>query len=149
METLKRFSRLKMSEQLWLICALLYLTFVSVALKRLPLRRTQRILARLSRLSPLSATSATLPLAIWAVRVASPFVPGGGNCFVRALVLQTLLAHRLILTQLYVGFASTPEQAKIEGHAWLEHGDRVLIGEIEDLTRFRANSQLYAFGKAC
>jgi hypothetical protein len=138
----KTFFHLSLAEQGWLVAAAFYLLFASVALKRLPLRRTQYLLMKLGRGVRLSASLHTLKRALWAVEMATPYIPRGNNCFVRALALQTLLSHRGLVTQLYVGFA--PKAETMEGHAWLEHDHKVLIGEIEDLSRYQAHCTVYS-----
>lgn len=141
-KSFKTFFRLSFAEQGWLVGAAFYLLFASIALKRLPLRRTQQVLMKLGRGVRLVASPLTLTRAVWAIEMATPYIPRGSNCFVRALALQTLLSHRGLLTQLYVGFA--PKAETMEGHAWLEHDHEVLIGEIEDLSRFRKHSTVYS-----
>lgn len=141
-KSFQTFFRLSFAEQGWLIVAAFYLLFASIALKRFPLRRTQYLLMRLGQRVRLPASPLTLKRAVWATEMATPYIPRGSNCFVRALALQTLLAHRGLVTQLYVGFAQKAET--MEGHAWLEHEAKVLIGEIEDLSRFQKHSTVYS-----
>jgi hypothetical protein len=141
-KSFQTFFRLSFAEQGWLIVASFYLLFASIALKRWPLRRTQFLLLKLGRSVRVSPSSLTIERALWAVEMATPYIPRGNNCFVRALALQTLLSHRSLETQLYVGFA--PKERTMEGHAWLEHGNKVLIGEIEDLSRYRAHATVYS-----
>jgi Transglutaminase-like superfamily len=141
-KSFKTFFRLSIAEQGWLIGAAFYLLFASIALKRFPLRRTQQLLMRLGQGVRFSASPLTLTRALWATEMATPYLPRGSNCFVRALALQTLLSHRGFVTQLYVGFA--PKAETMEGHAWLEYDNKVLVGEIEDLSRFRPHSTVYS-----
>lgn len=141
-KSFQTFFRLSFAEQGWLIFASFYLLFSSIALKRFPLRRTQYLLMKLGQRVRLPVSPLTLTRAVWAVEMATPYIPRGSNCFVRALALQTLLAHRGLFTQLYVGFAQKAET--MEGHAWLEHDGKVLIGEIEDLSRFQKHSTVYS-----
>lgn len=140
--SLRKFSRLPFLEQIWLLRAGFYLLLVSRLHERFPVRRTQRLLSRLSRMSHCSTSSLTITRAVWAVLTVSPLLRGASNCFVRALVLQALLAEHGITTQLYVGFA--PKGETVEGHAWLEHDNEVLIGDIEDLSRYRAHATVYS-----
>ena len=68
------------------------------------------------------------------VAVASRFVPWGGQCLERSLVLQRLLARRHIHCELRIGVHRRCES--LDAHAWLEfHGEAV--GETDDsLARF-------------
>jgi hypothetical protein len=141
-KSFQTFFRLSFAEQGWLIVASFYLLFASIALKRFPLRRTQYLLMKFGRGLRLTASPFTLKRALWAIEMATPYIPRGNNCFVRALALQTLLSHRALETQLYVGFA--PKGGTMEGHAWLKHDHKVLIGEVEDLSRFQKHSTVYS-----
>lgn len=128
--------------QLWLLHALIYAWAWRLALTHLPLRSTRRRLQRLAGFFALPAGPHTLARARHAVDRASPYLRGGGNCFVRALTLHTLLAHRGIRAEIRVGFVTTTTGAK-EGHAWVEHEERILIGEIAGLEAFRQCSERY------
>jgi len=61
----------------------------------------------------------------WAVKVASRMMPGA-TCLCRALALQRLLAKNGHGSELRIGVEK--EGDRFGAHAWLVHGDRVLIG---------------------
>lgn len=66
----------------------------------------------------------------WAVETAGRHVPTGKNCLVRAIAGREMLARRGISSQIRLGIAKgSPE--KLDGHAWLECGDRIITGEGE------------------
>ncbi len=69
-----------------------------------------------------------------AVRRASRWVPAA-SCLTQALATRVLLARHGHASTLRFGVAKNARGA-LEAHAWVEHGDRVLIGELPDLERF-------------
>ena len=60
----------------------------------------------------------------WAQRFVSRRTGIGGSCLVRSLTLWTMLLRRGVETDLRVGFRRS--DGKVEGHAWLEYGGRIL-----------------------
>ena len=69
-----------------------------------------------------------------AVKSASRYVPRA-TCLTQALVAERMLARRGRCSTLRIGVARDASGA-FEAHAWLEHGDRVIIGGDENLERF-------------
>ena len=69
-----------------------------------------------------------------AVKSASRFVPRA-TCLTQALVAERMLARRGRSSTLRIGVARDASGA-FEAHAWLEHADRVIIGDDGDLERF-------------
>lgn len=129
-----QFLRLPVADQWLLAQAALTLAAMKLALRWLPLRLTQRTLAKVGRLrSPFGLGS--LERSVWAVSTAGALVPGGSNCLVRALTLQTLLAQRGVVTEVRIGFAQESGRL-VEGHAWLELEGHVILGDLTDLERF-------------
>lgn len=61
-----------------------------------------------------------------AITTASRYVPRA-SCLTQALATQLLLARSGIGTELHIGVARSPH-GHLEGHAWLEHNHRVIIG---------------------
>ena len=136
LEHFRRFWALTPEDRRLLTQAACLLAAVKLALRCLPLRVTRRALAHLGkRHNPVSAPSEVQENAVWAVATASGLVPGGGNCLARALTLQTLLARRGVATVVRIGFARADNGA-VEGHAWLIHEGRVIMGDLADLGRF-------------
>jgi hypothetical protein len=132
----KRFLELSAADRWLLVQAACILATVKLALRCLPLRVTRRALAYLGR-KPASTPPEVQERAIRAVSTASGLVPGGGNCFARALTLQTLLARRGVATEVHIGFARAQGGA-VEGHAWLTHEGHVIMGNLDDLERFES-----------
>ncbi len=134
----RRFLELASVDRWLLIQAACTLIAVRLALRFLPLRVTRDVLAQLSKhLRPVGAPPKAQERMIWAVYTAGTLVPGGGNCLVRALTLQTLLTQRGIVSELRIGFARADGET-VEGHAWLTYEGRVIMGDIVDLERFES-----------
>ena len=69
-----------------------------------------------------------------AVTSASRYVPRA-TCLTQALVAERMLARRGRNSTLRIGVARDASGA-FEAHAWLEYGDRVIIGGNGDLERY-------------
>ena len=70
----------------------------------------------------------------WAVRAASKGVPHA-TCLTQALAAQVLFARHAHAVDLRIGVAKG-EAGGLEAHAWLEHGGRVVVGNVRDLGRY-------------
>jgi hypothetical protein len=66
---------------------------------------------------------------------AARFVPGA-LCVAQALTGQVMLARRSQRSTIHFGFLRSPA-GSVEGHAWLEVGDTVVVGDgpLETFTR--------------
>lgn len=126
---------------LWRAQAFAYVAALRIALRVAPLHRTRRVWERLGQV-PLPGAATALREAPRALDAASAWIPGAHNCFVRALALRALLAHRGIRTDLRIGFVRG-DDGDLLGHAWLERDGRVLVGDVPDLSRFRAFSAVH------
>jgi hypothetical protein len=103
---------------------------------------TQALLRRWARFGRLVSGSTDVDGAIvagrWAQRFVSRRTGIGGSCLVRSLTLWTILLRRGVETDLRVGFRKT--DGRVEGHAWLERGGRIL-NEQEEVARSYAASE--------
>ena len=88
----------------------------------------------LSRLHPRS--SASLADLTWAVETAETLAGGTGTCLEAALVGDRLLDAHGYDSTLRIGVAKD-ERGTFEAHAWLERDDRVVVGDLADLSRFQ------------
>jgi hypothetical protein len=70
----------------------------------------------------------------WSVRVVARSVPGA-RCLTQALALQWILSRAGYAATLHIGVAMGGSR-KLESHAWVEHGGRVIIGDDPALLRF-------------
>lgn len=71
---------------------------------------------------------------IWAVMVASRYLPGRVKCLARALTTQVLLEGHGYQAQLRLGVVKS-EQG-LEAHAWVESQGRIVIGGLKDIGRY-------------
>ncbi|MCP5150991.1 MAG: lasso peptide biosynthesis B2 protein [Ectothiorhodospiraceae bacterium] len=74
---------------------------------------------------------------LWAVHAAARHVPIGATCLVHAVAGSLLLARHGHPSQIRIGVARGTEGG-LEAHAWVECGERVVIGATGDLDRFVA-----------
>ena len=105
----------------------------------LPFAVLQRILRRLGHETRRSADPPAAREAQQigeAIRVASRVVPGRHTCLTRALAVQVWLSRRGHSVGLRIGVAKT-EEAPLLAHAWVESEGRVVIGDDQDLSRYR------------
>ena len=58
---------------------------------------------------------------------ASTVVPGGGNCFARALAGRSLLAREGVHASIVFGVKRSA--LGLESHAWLRSGERTVLGQ--------------------
>ncbi|NJM65475.1 MAG: lasso peptide biosynthesis B2 protein [Acaryochloris sp. RU_4_1] len=72
---------------------------------------------------------------IWAVNISSRYMPGQVKCLARALITQLLLRRHNYDPQLRIGVAKTTLD-QLEAHAWVELEGKVVMGQVEDLSRF-------------
>lgn len=139
MRTLRfvKFWRLGAAERTLLLESLLVVLGVRLCLVLLPFKRSRRVLARFAKSRAGHSghcASAEIERVTQALTRASAFVPGANTCLVRALAAQIMLERRGFATALHIGFARAAE--KVEGHAWLSCGGRVVMGDDGDLGRF-------------
>ena len=66
----------------------------------------------------------------WAVAAASPLVPGGSNCLLRAIAAGLMLRQYGYDAALIIGVAKPPDGG-LAAHAWLESAGEVVIGGFE------------------
>lgn len=134
------FFKCSLTEKLCLLHIVIYVCAARLVLRHFPFRMAVKIFWELGSIrTPFSRhkaqPEATLLRAQWALAAASGLIPGAKNCLVRALVLHTFLENHNIASTLRWGFARNKE-GSVEGHAWLEHDDRVIIGAVDGLEAF-------------
>jgi len=85
------------------------------------------------KLQPAEKTS--VDKVIWAVSVASHYMPGGVKCLARALATQILLHWHGYPADLQIGVAKG-EAGQLEAHAWVESQGQIVMGYLSNLSRF-------------
>ncbi|MHC1688625.1 MAG: lasso peptide biosynthesis B2 protein [Methanothrix sp.] len=118
-----RFFALPSRERQLLIQALLLLWVIRVGLWTFSFQTISDVMeGRSSSFVPVDHSEERI---IWAVRVASKFVPSA-TCLAQALAARALLKAHGYGANLIIGVAKDGERLK--AHAWLEKDDRVIIG---------------------
>jgi hypothetical protein len=120
---LHRFLGIPAEEKWLLIKALILVSGVSFALKILPFWITRRLTSDIltAKNRPLFSANQL----ILAIETASRYVPGA-TCLSKALAARILLAEYGYRSNLGIGVARN--NGRLKAHAWLEDGDRILIG---------------------
>lgn len=131
MESLKKFIEISNQDKKLLIKTWLLIWTVKVLLWILPFQKTQKIIDGLASRPPDNYKSdLSLERLIWAVQVTSSYVPGS-NCLTNAITGHILLSRENYPNQLRIGVAKD-DQGHLEAHAWLESGNRTVIGGSEE-----------------
>jgi hypothetical protein len=141
MNRLRKFFGLPPRERLLLIRAVTLLAVVRIALWLVPFKILQQISAKLVRTyaTPLRESHFSTDRVVWAVQVASRYVPRA-TCLTQALAAQALLGFGGIPASVQIGVAK--EMGNFEAHAWLESGGKILMGGAEAAQRY---TQLLSF----
>jgi hypothetical protein len=129
MKRLREFFRLPSDEQWLLVKAALLLGGIKLGLRVLSFRALRGVVERLVEV-PVRLRKEdqdSVQKVVWAVELASLYVPTTGTCLVRALAAQVLLARRGHPTLLHIGVARKGGEG-LQAHAWLESGGKVVIG---------------------
>lgn len=82
-------------------------------------------------------TLVSVDFIVWAVSVAGYYAPGGAKCLARALTSQLLLNRYGHKHTLHIGVAKAEPQL-LEAHAWIEYQERVIVGQVRDLGRYKS-----------
>jgi len=134
---LRKFLFLPTRDRNLLIRAALLLGAIRLGLWLIPLQTLRRQLGRMRRAGnewP-SADQASISRVVWAVAVASRYVPAA-NCLTQALATHLMLCRRGQPAHLRIGVAKS-EGGRFEAHAWVELEGQVVIGGFEDLMRYK------------
>jgi hypothetical protein len=119
------------------------LTFVRLGLVWRSFNRLRNLLERISRPHP-AAIAAIDPLKQrqlvvriqWAVNACCKFTPGSVKCLARALTMKTLLDQYSCPSKLMIGVDKNGAD-QLEAHAWIEYEGHVVMGQLNDLSRFK------------
>jgi hypothetical protein len=80
----------------------------------------------------------TVAQVVWSVTVVGRRLPKV-TCLVEAYTLHYLLIRQGLTTELRIG-VQRGARKQLEAHAWVEHGGKVLIGDLPDLYQYKVLS---------
>ncbi|MBE9041279.1 lasso peptide biosynthesis B2 protein [Oscillatoriales cyanobacterium LEGE 11467] len=132
-----KFVRLGWRDRQLLVRTFALLGLVRLGLWLLPFLTLQGLLDRISRPSPSfeKTNPRELDKIVWAVNQSSRYTPGGAKCLARALTTGTIMRRHGYSPQLKIGVAKG-DRGQFEAHAWIEDRGRVVVGRLNDLSRF-------------
>ncbi len=135
MERLRKFLALSWGDRCFLLAVALLLGGIRVGLVLLPFPWLWRILERLGRGAGASrAMAEDVGRIVGTVNVMGRYVPGV-KCLERALAAKVLLSSAGHPVDLRIG-VDRGQGVNLEAHAWLEDDGRIVIGNMEDLSRY-------------
>ena len=126
MRWLRRFVSLPAVERGLLLRAAFVVGAIRLALWLLPFRRVLHAVLGLERSGRLATSRPTVGRLVWAIQVASRFVPVA-TCLTQALALQWLLMRSGHASRIHIG-VKKGAGARFEAHAWVECNDQIVIG---------------------
>jgi hypothetical protein len=132
---LTRFRALSRSERRVLGEAVLLLPVVHITQTVLPFRRWRRLLMLAQGAAPARPAGIDPAAVAAAVERARRLVPGRYRCLPVAYTTHLLLAHYGHPSDIHVG-VSHDRDGKVEAHAWVVCGARIVVGDLPDLSRF-------------
>lgn len=130
-----KFTQISKAQRFLIIYAALLLGLTKLGLKLVSFQTLQRFLARTASYKPNWFKQFAVSEVVWAVKLASCYMPGGAKCLARALIAQTILSQSNHKVELRIG-ATKNLHGELEAHAWVEHNGNVVIGKLSDLDRF-------------
>ncbi|MCU4743565.1 lasso peptide biosynthesis B2 protein [Halobacteria archaeon AArc-m2/3/4] len=131
-----RFLAVPVGDKARLLTAATLLLVVRVGIFVVSLSRCRRLLLTVAAIaSRIVPGSPTPPRVARAVDVADTYLPGQRTCLMRSLTSETL--HRLYGHEIdhRIGVDKT-DDGTFEAHSWIEYDGEILIGDLEDLSRF-------------
>jgi len=115
--------------------ALALLVAARIALWLVPFAAVRRLLdsyARLTHAAPRSAERTAWAVAAAARRLPTPF----RDCLPQALVAEAMLKRHGAPAELLIGVRSGGVAGRVQAHAWVVSGDRVVVGGLDDLPTY-------------
>lgn len=137
MRRLYKFLTLEAVERRLLVEASFLLPVIWLGLGRVPFTTLRRMVVRSPRNLASPNVDRRLPdQVVWAVTVLCQLAPQRATCLIQALTAQAMLARRGYPSRLQIG-VMRGSQGGLDGHAWVEHEGRILIGgSAPELARF-------------
>lgn len=137
MKPLCKLLRLPHGERLLLVRAVCLLVAIRLGLGLLPFRTVRRWLTKpVEGNAPrVGAPQGSIDRIVWAVVVASNYVPGTRTCLPRALAAQTLLTRHGYEACLRIGVVKGTA-GEFKAHAWVENQGIIVIGDLDNLSHY-------------
>jgi Transglutaminase-like superfamily len=120
MQRLKRFRLLTEEERSLLVRVLVTVVAARVSLWMLPVEAARKMTRAAAGM-----TSGSVEQVVWAVTLASRFVPGA-SCLTQAIAAQAVLARSGIASQVQVGVCKN--QSRFHAHAWVVCHRQIVLG---------------------
>ncbi len=115
--------------------ALVLLLAAGFALWCLPFASVRRLLSHYPRITRAGAVSAERTA--WAVAAAARRLPAPfRDCLPQALVAEAMLKRHGAPAELVIGVRSGGVAGRVQAHAWVVSGDRVVVGGLDDLPTY-------------
>jgi len=122
MRRLRRFTQLTVAERRILIRVLLVVGVARTSLWVLPVQAARRVVAKVAA----GAAGDSVEQVVWAVRVASRYLPGA-TCLTQAVAAHALLLHSGFPAHVEIGVAKD-ELRRFHAHAWVVCQGQVVLG---------------------
>lgn len=137
MRRMLKFLRAPDRDQLLLTKTLVLLGFIRLGLWLLPFGLLDPLLQRFSRTPAgrVGTRRQEVDRIAWAVASVRRYIPDA-TYLTQALTAQFLLGRRGCSSKLQIGVAKSAT-GRLEAHAWVECGGRVLVGDMRDLSGFK------------
>ncbi len=136
MRRVRNFLRLSAGDRYFLIKTLVLLIAIRLGLSLLRFNTLLKLVTKISQPDErsLSTSKVTVGKIVWAVNASTRYVPGV-KCLARALTTQVLMNQYGQSPELRIGVAKG-ETGKLEAHAWIEYQGWVVMGNLQDLSRY-------------
>ncbi len=116
-----------------LMTAAALLLTIRVAVVIVTFSKLRRALVRISTAGAVPGSPTPVRIT-WAVKAADRKIPGERTCLMRSLTTEVLLTLYGYRPEHRIGV--DPTDTEFQAHSWLEYDGQILIGELEDLSRF-------------
>ena len=135
MGRLQGFLELSPADEVRVLTSAFLLFVIAVGINVFSFSTVRSVLLRLATASSLVAPGTPSPQ--WIARIvdiSDRHLPGHRTCLVRSLSTETLLYSYGYTPEHRIGVARTGDG--VEAHSWIEYDDSILIGNLDDLSRY-------------
>lgn len=130
----RKFLILTNRERLFLIETFLLLGLVKLGLGLISYQKLLHLLDKMSKLD-YKDREIELNKIVRAVNISTRYMPGGAKCLARALTTQVIMRQQGYSPQLIIGVTNA-EQGQLEAHAWIEYQGLIVVGDLQNLSRY-------------